>query len=275
MVHENASTNILNSLCCCSTTLRWSLCTGFGSTLLHSTDTCEDLTQSSEVEESSLGHGEQLAQEHQERHRGEDHGQDHQDLHRLQPLWKKKPPPPSFSCGSVTQGWDFPEVFFVFTSFFGGRAKPSSCEVVKPAVVPQVRVLPTSPLPPGLRREVRHDAADALLRIHVTGRTLPSPWWLWTASPGWPDAAGSRTWAGTPFSAPCEEHEDAQEAKKEVDSSFCPLFLFCHRTQTGEKQMTVQSVPHSGRAPADFFFFPWDFFRLECVDHHTTTSQKS
>lgn len=70
--------------------LRRSLCTGFNSTLLHSSDTCEDLTQSGEVEESSLGHGEQLAQEHQKGDRGENHGEDHQDLHRLQPLWGKK-----------------------------------------------------------------------------------------------------------------------------------------------------------------------------------------
>lgn len=44
---------------------RKSLLTGFGSTLLHSSDTCEDLTQAGEVEESPLGHGEELAQEHQ------------------------------------------------------------------------------------------------------------------------------------------------------------------------------------------------------------------
>lgn len=70
---------------------------------------CEDLTQSSEVEESSLGHGEQLAQEHQKGDRGENHREDHKDLHRLKPL-----------------------------SFFGGRTQPCFCEVVKPAVVPQV-----------------------------------------------------------------------------------------------------------------------------------------
>lgn len=64
--------------------------TGFSGTLLNSADTCEDLTQSSEVEESSLGHGEELAQEHQKGDRGEDHGEDHQHLHRLKPLYKRE-----------------------------------------------------------------------------------------------------------------------------------------------------------------------------------------
>lgn len=71
--------------------LRWPLFfTGFSSTLLNSADTSEDLTQSSEVEESSLGHGEELAQEHQKGDGGEDHGEDHQHLHRLKPLYKRE-----------------------------------------------------------------------------------------------------------------------------------------------------------------------------------------
>lgn len=93
-------------------TLTWSLCTGFNSTLLHSSDTCEDLTQSSEVEESSLGHGEQLAQEHQKGDRGENHGEDHQDLHRLKPLWKKKTSPNSGVA------WSPKAVFFCCFFFF-------------------------------------------------------------------------------------------------------------------------------------------------------------
>lgn len=48
--------------------------------------------------------------------------------------------------------------FFFFTSFFGGRTQPRSCEVVKPAVVPQVWVLQTAPLPPGLERKMRRSA---------------------------------------------------------------------------------------------------------------------
>lgn len=147
--------------------LRWSLCTGFNSTLLHSSDTCEDLTQSSEVEESSLGHGEQLAQEHQKGDRGENHGEDHKDLHRLKPLWKKTSPNSGvtwLSKAAFYGGWFFVFVCFLFfsfcfsTSFFGGRTQPCFCEVVKPAVVPQVWVLQTAPLPPGLERKMRHNA---------------------------------------------------------------------------------------------------------------------
>lgn len=62
-----------------------------GSTLLHFTITCKDLTQSSEIEKPTLGHGEELTQEHQKRDGGEDHGEDHQDLHSLKPLWKTIP----------------------------------------------------------------------------------------------------------------------------------------------------------------------------------------
>lgn len=54
--------------------------------LFHSTVTCKDLTQPSEVEESTLRHGEQLAEEHQEGDRGEDHRENHQDLNCLKPL---------------------------------------------------------------------------------------------------------------------------------------------------------------------------------------------
>lgn len=59
-----------------------------GDTLFHST--CKDLTQPSEIEESTLRHCEQLTQEHQEGHRGENHWDNHQDLNCLKPLWKKK-----------------------------------------------------------------------------------------------------------------------------------------------------------------------------------------
>lgn len=57
-----------------------------GGTLPPSTVTCKDLTQPGEVEESALGHGEQLTQEHQEGDGGEDHRENHQDLHCLEPL---------------------------------------------------------------------------------------------------------------------------------------------------------------------------------------------
>lgn len=85
------STNILNSsVLLFLSNSEWKqqllFFTGFSSTLLNSADTCKDLTQSSEVEESSLGHGEELAQEHQKGDGGEDHGEDHQHLHRLKPL---------------------------------------------------------------------------------------------------------------------------------------------------------------------------------------------
>ena len=48
--------------------------------------TCEDLTEAGKVEETPLGHGEQLAQEHQEGNGGEDHRQNHQHLHGLEPI---------------------------------------------------------------------------------------------------------------------------------------------------------------------------------------------
>lgn len=48
--------------------------------------TCKGLAEASEVEESSLGHGDQLTQEHQEGDGGEDHGEDHEGLDRLQPV---------------------------------------------------------------------------------------------------------------------------------------------------------------------------------------------
>lgn len=55
-------------------------------TFFHSNVTCKDLTQASEVKESTLRHGEQLSQEHHEGDGGEDHRENHQDLHRLKPL---------------------------------------------------------------------------------------------------------------------------------------------------------------------------------------------
>lgn len=112
---QRSSTNIVNSLIGLflnkqqQLILRWCLCTGSNSTLSHSSDTCEDLTQSSEVEESSLGHGKQLAQEHQKGDRGENHGEDHQDLHRLEPLWKKTSPHSGVS-------WS-PKAIFIFYFF--------------------------------------------------------------------------------------------------------------------------------------------------------------
>lgn len=120
-----------------------------GGALFRSTVTCKDLTKPSEVEESTLRHGEQLTQEHQEGDRGEDHRENHQDLHCLKPLWERKtfphlktslssqilPREENCSCKAPF----FLEVYkmkLLLTSFFGGCTQPGSCEVVKPAVVP-------------------------------------------------------------------------------------------------------------------------------------------
>lgn len=43
------------------------------------------------------------------------------------------------------------------TRFFGGRTQPGLRGIVKPAVVPQVRVLHALPLPPGLQRQIRRE----------------------------------------------------------------------------------------------------------------------
>lgn len=66
-----------------------------------------------------------------------------------------------FRCHLVIQScvlWKFLFIYLFITSFFGGRTQPCSWEVVKPAVVPQVWVLQTAPLPPGLERKMRHTA---------------------------------------------------------------------------------------------------------------------
>lgn len=49
-------------------------------------ETCKGLAEAREVEESSHGHGDQLAHKHQEGDGGEDHGEDHEGLDRLQPV---------------------------------------------------------------------------------------------------------------------------------------------------------------------------------------------
>lgn len=51
-----------------------------------------------------------------------------------------------------------------FTSFFGGRTQPGSCEVVKPTVVPQVWVLHAIPHPPRLQTEIAHDRRSWISR---------------------------------------------------------------------------------------------------------------
>lgn len=124
-------------------------------TLWHSGVTCKHLTQASEVEKSSLGHREQLTQEHQEGDGGEDHRQDHQDLHCLEPLWGN-----IRTCTEVVLAFRYrPDQdktsLWNLTGFLGGCTQPRSCEVVKPTVVPEVRVLHALPLPPGLQREIR------------------------------------------------------------------------------------------------------------------------
>lgn len=48
--------------------------------------TCKGLTEACEVEESSFGHGEELAQKNQEGDGGEDHREDHEGLDGLQPV---------------------------------------------------------------------------------------------------------------------------------------------------------------------------------------------
>lgn len=49
-------------------------------------ETCKGLTEACEVEESSSGHGEQLAHKSQEGDGGEDHCKDHEGLNGLQPV---------------------------------------------------------------------------------------------------------------------------------------------------------------------------------------------
>lgn len=51
---------------CCTQNIEGPVSKNVNGTLFHSTVTCKDLTQPSEVEESTLRHGEQLTQEHQE-----------------------------------------------------------------------------------------------------------------------------------------------------------------------------------------------------------------
>lgn len=166
--------------------LRRSLCTGFNSTLSHSSDTCEDLTQSSEVEESSLGHGEQLAQEHQKGDRGENHGEDHEDLHRLQPLWEKT----SLNSGVTCLLW---RLFFCFVWFyqFLWRMHTAmflwSCQTCSCTTGLSSPDCPT-PTRTGKKTEAQCPAcsADTLIQINIRCQTwsLPSPWWLWTTWPG-------------------------------------------------------------------------------------------
>lgn len=49
-------------------------------------NTCKSLAEACEVEESPLGHGEQLNEEHQEGDGGEDQREDHEGLDGLQPV---------------------------------------------------------------------------------------------------------------------------------------------------------------------------------------------
>lgn len=51
--------------------------------------TCNNLAQARQVEKASFGHGEELAQEHQEGDGREDHSEDHQSLNGLEPIWTK------------------------------------------------------------------------------------------------------------------------------------------------------------------------------------------
>ena len=51
--------------------------------------TCDNLAQACQVKKASFGHGEELAQEHQEGDGGEDHSKDHQSLDGLKPIWRK------------------------------------------------------------------------------------------------------------------------------------------------------------------------------------------
>lgn len=98
-------------------------------------ETCKGLAEASEVEESSLGHGDQLTQEHQEGDGGEDHGEDHEGLDRLQPV-----------------------------AFIGSGAQPGLCCIVMKAVEPEVSDLRVGPNPPRLlqRSDEEHGQGDQM-----------------------------------------------------------------------------------------------------------------
>lgn len=259
--------------------LRRSLCTGFNSTLLHSSDTCEDLTQSGEVEESSLGHGEQLAQEHQKGDRGENHGEDHQDLHRLQPLWEKKKT--SLNSGVTCILW---RLFFWFCFVLPVSLEDAHSHV--PVKLSNLQLyhrseffrLPHSHQDWNGKRGTTFKRVQPTRLSRSTSDVKPDHYLLHGGyeqhGQGDQMQQDHRHQQVCHFLIPCKQKQNETwrfwGGGKKVD------FIVSALSQNTNLKigMTERSVLCAGCTQTHFFFSCY-FFRQECVDQHTTTLQKS